>query len=30
MMKQANRAAVKKRMEMLVSRDFRQDMFGGN
>ena len=30
MMKQANRAAVQKRMEMLVSRDFRQDMFGGN
>ena len=30
MMKQANRAAVKKRMEMLDSRDFRQDMFGGN
>ena len=30
MMRQANRAAVKKRMEMLVSRDFRQDMFGGN
>ena len=30
MMKQANRAAVKKRIEMLVSRDFRQDMFGGN
>lgn len=30
MMRQANRAAVKKRMEMLDSRDFRQDMFGGN
>ena len=30
MMKQANRAAVKKRMEMLSDRDFRQDMFGGN
>lgn len=30
MMRQANRAAVQKRMEMLVSRDFRQDMFGGN
>ena len=30
MMKQANRAAVKKRMEMLQDRDFRQDMFGGN
>ena len=30
MMRQANRAAVKKRMEMLASRDFRQDMFGGN
>ena len=30
LMKQANRAAVQKRMEMLVSRDFRQDMFGGN
>ena len=30
MMKQANRAAVQKRMEMLTDRDFRQDMFGGN
>ncbi len=30
MMKQANRAAVQKRMEMLVSRDFRQDILGGN
>lgn len=30
MMKQANRAAVKKRMEMLSDRDFRQDMLGGN
>ena len=30
MMRQANRAAVQKRMEMLDSRDFRQDMFGGN
>lgn len=30
MMRQANRAAVQKRMEMLSDRDFRQDMFGGN
>lgn len=30
MMRQANRAAVQKRMEMLVSRDFRQDILGGN
>lgn len=30
MMKQANRAAVKKRIEILSDRDFRQDMFGGN
>lgn len=30
LMKQANRAAVKKRMEMLSDRDFRQDMLGGN
>ena len=30
MMRQANRAAVQKRMEMLTDRDFRQDMFGGN
>lgn len=30
MMRQANRAAVQKRMEMLSDRDFRQDVFGGN
>ena len=30
LMKQANRAAVQKRMEMLSDRDFRQDMLGGN
>ena len=30
MMRQANRAAVQKRIEMLSDRDFRQDMFGGN
>lgn len=30
MMRQANRAAVQKRMEMISDRDFRQDMFGGN
>lgn len=30
MMRQSNRAAVQKRMEMLADRDFRQDMFGGN
>lgn len=30
MMRQANRAAVQKRIEMLSNRDFRQDVFGGN
>lgn len=30
MMRQANRAAVQKRIEMLSDRDFRQDVFGGN
>lgn len=30
MMRQANRAAVKKRIEMLSDRDFRQDILGGN
>lgn len=30
MMRQANRAAVQKRIEMLSDRDFRQDMLGGN
>lgn len=30
MMRQANRAAVQKRMEMLSDKDFRQDMLGGN
>lgn len=30
MMRQANRAAVKKRIEMLSDRDFRQDVLGGN
>lgn len=30
MMRQANRAAVQKRIEMLSNRDFRQDILGGN
>lgn len=30
MMRQANRAAVQKRIEMLSDRDFRQDILGGN